>query len=60
MGMTKFWLHEDMQHLHSGGMLSPKPALPYIPFQPSFSIYFIHQAVKSLHISLKRAYEMVS
>ena len=29
-------------------------------FQPYFSIYFIHLAVKSLHISLKIAYEMVS
>src|ERR1700733_13469227 len=38
-------------------LLSPKLALPYIPFQPSFSIYFIHTAVKSLYISLKRAYE---
>ena len=23
-GWSKFWLHGDMQHLHSGGMLSPK------------------------------------
>ena len=29
--VSKFWLHEDMQHLHSGGMLSPKFAsFPYI------------------------------
>ena len=39
--MTKFWLHEDMQHLHSGGMLSLKPALLYTSSQPPFPIHFL-------------------
>ena len=39
--MTKFWLHEDMQHLHSGGMLSLKPTLLYTSSQPPFPIHFL-------------------
>ena len=58
-GLSKFWLHEDMQHLHSGGMLSLKSApFPYIfldlfhPPEPSkLSI--------SLYINCKRASNMV-
>ena len=57
--VSKFWLHEDMQHLHSGGMLSLKSASFLYTFLDLFHSPEPYKLSISLHINCKRAYKMV-
>jgi len=54
-GGSNFWLHGDMQHLHSGGMLSPKTTYLLHTFLYFFPSRGPHKLSKSLHIDFKRA-----
>ena len=52
-------MHEDMQHLHSGGMLSPKLASFLYTFLDFFHLPGPPKSSTSLHINHKRAFKVV-